>query len=88
MRFVTMDDLGRKAANLMRGLEDTGPLIVMDEGRPAALVVGLTDDELEEYAIARNEDLQRELDQAYAECLAGAGRPASELLAELSARDE
>jgi PHD/YefM family antitoxin component YafN of YafNO toxin-antitoxin module len=88
MRFVTMDDLGRKAAHLMRGLGDTGPLIVMDDGKPAALVVELSDDELEDYAVARNKELQRELDQAYAECLAGVGRPAAELLAELSARDE
>jgi len=50
--------------------------------------VELSDDELEDYAVARNKELQRELDQAYAECLAGVGRPAAELLAELSARDE
>jgi prevent-host-death family protein len=85
MRVVTVDDLGRDAAHIVRRLDEGGPVIVVDEGRPAALVLRLTEDELEDHLLARNPELQAELDQAYAECLAGVGRPAAELLAELSA---
>ena len=45
----------------------------------------VTEDELEDHLLARNPELQAELDRAYAEYLAGAGRPAADLLEELSA---
>jgi len=82
-----VDDLERDAAQIVRRLEDGGPVVVVDEGRPAGLLLRLTDDELEEHLLARNESLQAELDRAFAECLEGVGRPAADVLRELSEGD-
>jgi hypothetical protein len=83
MRFVTVDDLGRNAVAIVRGLTEAGSVIVTDDGKPAAVVLRLTEDEAEDYLLSRNESLKRELEEAYEECLQGVGRPAADLLAEL-----
>jgi len=84
MRFVTLEDLDRDATAIVRELEEAGPVIVMEDGKPAAVVLPLTEDEVEDYLLSRNDDLKRELAEAYLECLQGAGRPAADLLAELT----
>jgi hypothetical protein len=50
---------------------------------------GLSEDELEDWAIAHNPELLRELDAAWAEYLAvGGGRPLEDVMRELLQRPE
>jgi PHD/YefM family antitoxin component YafN of YafNO toxin-antitoxin module len=84
MRIVTVAELASQADTLVPHVAEAGPIIVTEDGRPAAVVLRLSEDEFEDYLLTRNEGLKADLEQAYAECLAGAGRPAAELLAGLS----
>ncbi len=84
MRVVTVAELERNVSAVLREMDDTGSIIVTSEGRPAAVLMRLSEDDLEDYLLSKNVELADELAQAFEECLRGAGRPARDLLEELA----
>jgi prevent-host-death family protein len=83
MRFVSIAELKNKASEVLREVGEGENVIVTRHGKPAAVLISVSEDDFEDWAIELNPRLRHELDAAYAECLAGAGRPAEEVLREL-----
>ncbi len=84
-RFVTIAELKNRASEVLRRVRGGERVIVTRHGKPTALILPLDEDTIEEWALENNPALVAELEQAYRECLEGAGRPLSEVAPELQA---
>ena len=73
----------KKAAIVLRKLMAGKTVLVTRKGLTVAVLEPITGDDVEDWLIAHNPRLLRELDDAYARCLAGEGIPLEDAMREL-----
>jgi prevent-host-death family protein len=78
MRFVTLRELKINPSKVLRELKREG-VVVTRKGKPAAALIPLDEDTLEDFIIAHHPTLLAELDKAYREYQAKGGKTLAEM---------
>ena len=78
MKFATLRELKINPTKVLRGLKREA-VVVTRKGKPAAALIPLDEDTLEEFIIAHHPTLLAELDQAYREYQAKGGKTLAEM---------
>jgi len=78
MRFVTLRELKINPSKVLRELKREG-VVVTRKGKPAAALIPLDEDTLEDFIIAHHPTLLKELDKAYREYQAKGGKTLAEM---------
>jgi prevent-host-death family protein len=81
MRFATVAQLKNKTSDILRSTQDGETVIITKRGKPEAVMVRIREEDLEDWVLAHSPAVKAELDQLYAECVAGEAIPVEELLA-------
>ena len=88
MGTVNARDLARQTSDVLDEVERTRrPMLVLRNGKPAAALVALDEDALEDYLLANAPEFVGSLRQADKDVRAGRLRLAKDVLNELEARD-
>ena len=80
VRFASIADLKNKTSELVRSAGEGKPVVITKRGQPTAVLMHMSEDELEDWIIENSPKVREELDRLYAQCLEGAGVPIEELL--------
>ncbi len=84
MDSVGIRDLGRNASEVVERVERTGePVIVTRRGRPAAVMVPISAEDLDDYILANAREFVEGMAAADRELAAGETRPLAAVLADL-----
>lgn len=79
-------DLQRRSSEIVNRVNETGrPALVTRRGRPAAVLMPLDEDALEDFVLANAPEYVTSIDDAEEDLRAGRSRPAAEVLAEIEA---
>jgi len=78
MKFVTLRELKINPSKVLRGLKREA-VVVTRKGKPAAALIPLDEDTLEEFIIAHHPTLLAELDKAYREYQSKGGKTLAEM---------
>lgn len=86
LRFATVRELKEKASELLRRAEQGEEVVVTRHGKPAALVLGFSEEQMEDYVLANHPGLRRRLEEAWQEYLRVGGRRIEEVIEEEARR--
>jgi len=85
MKFTTLRELKINPSKVLRGLKREA-VVVTRKGKPAAALIPLDEDTLEEFIIAHHPTLLAELDKAFREYQAKGGKTLAEMRRKLGRR--
>lgn len=72
MRFASVRELKNKTSEILR-LSEYGDIIVTSNGKPKAIIKGITEDDLEDYLLENNHKFLNLLEKAKKEYLVKGG---------------
>jgi prevent-host-death family protein len=88
METYGIRDLQRRPSEIVDRVDKTGrPALVTRRGRPAAVLMPLDEDALEDFVLANAPEFVASIDEAERDLRAGRSRPAAEVIAQIE-RDE
>lgn len=79
MRFAGVRELKNRASELLRRAAAGEKVLITSNGKPLAMLLGLSEDDLEDFVLVHHPDLRRELAEAYREYKANGGVSLSEM---------
>jgi prevent-host-death family protein len=82
LRFVSVRELKEKGSDLLRRAEQGEEVVVTRHGKPAAVLLGFSEEQMEDYILANHPGLRRRLEQAWEEYLKVGGKRIEELAKE------
>ena len=85
MKFVTIRELKINGSKVIRAVEGEDAVIT-NRGKPTAVIVPIDEDSLEEFVIAHNPKLLREVAASYAEYEKKGGTSLDEMIKKLKRR--
>ncbi len=80
LRFINITELHDKTSEVVRRL-DQEDVVVTHRGKPKALLRAISEEDLEDYALAHHPEFQRALELAYQDVQADRVSPLEELIA-------
>jgi len=81
MPFVSVKDLHDRTSEILRTVSDAKPVFVTRNGKPVAVIQGITEQELEELVMLNEPGFKKALDEAFADLAAGRVVPLDEAIA-------
>jgi prevent-host-death family protein len=85
MKFTTLRELKINPSKVLRGLKREA-VVVTRKGKPAAALIPLDEDTLEEFIVAHHPTLLADLDKAFREYQAKGGKTLTEMRRKLGHR--
>lgn len=71
MTFVSVKELHDRTSEILRAVADAKPVFVTRNGKPVALIRGLSEEELEDLVMLNETAFKKSLDEAFADLAAG-----------------
>lgn len=86
MKFASSRELKINANALLRKVQRGDDVVITQYGKPAAVLVRVSEDELEEFLVMRHPKLFRELQEAYQEYKRNGGLTHTQMKVRLAGR--
>lgn len=83
MAFVSVRELHNRTSDVLRQVREGRVVFITHRGRPIGVVRGLTEEELEEFALLHHPSFRRALKEAISDARAGRTVPLDEALHKL-----
>lgn len=87
LRFVSVRELKEKASEVLRQAEGGEQVVVTRHGKPMAVLLGFSEEGMEDYVLANHPALRRRLEEAWEEYLNVGGKRIGELVGEEAQSD-
>jgi prevent-host-death family protein len=81
MPFVSVKELHDRTSKILRTVAEDKPVFVTRNGKPVAVIRGLSEEELEDLVMLDEPTFKRSLDEAFADLAAGRVVPLDEAIA-------
>jgi len=85
MRFAGVKEFKQKTMDLLKASREED-IIITAYGKPAAILHGVSEDDLADYLIENDPSFKRKVEEAYAEYLEQGGMAADRLIGKLERR--
>lgn len=83
MKFASVRELKSNASELLRSAAGGEGVIITSHGKPVASLQGLTENEIEDFILARHPEVRRSIDAAHREYKAKGGTRIEDVLSRM-----
>jgi prevent-host-death family protein len=86
MKFANVRELKAKTSEMLRAVEKGNTVLVTTHGRPTAMLVPVTEDDIEDVLLEHSPVLRRKIDEGLKDIRAGRTLPLSDYVARRAKR--
>ena len=82
MVFANVRELRLKTAKILEEADRGGHVFITYRGKPRAVILGITEDEIEDFVLLNHPKFTKQIEEAYKDSLKGRGTSLEEMIAE------